>query len=531
MHNHAVEQFLDQARHLHTAGRFEEAEERYRQLLAHDPNHPAAIYHLGIVAHQTGRNELALRLLRQAVALNPNWPEALANLGNVLRETGHISEATEVCQRSIALRPEYAGAYNNLGFALYEQHRFDEAATALRRAIALNPSFAQAHLNLGNALREMDQVDEAIGHLRQAVGLAQNFANAHSDLGITLARYGNLADAIAALRRAIALDSNHPVAHFNLGMTLLMRGEFHEGWKEHEWRWKCRGFPSKTPDFKQPQWDGQPLDGRTIVLHTEQGFGDAIQFIRYMPLVCQRGRNVIVQCKPELQRLFQMSAARSQVVTRGDLLPPFDLHCPLISLPLAFGTTLQSIPPAVPYLTIDERLLSQWSTRVPSHDKGLKVGLAWAGNPLFSHDRTRSLHLRQLEPLANTSGVTFFSLQKGPSAEQAKDPPARMPLVDLGHDLHDFADTAAAMSLMDLIITTDTSVAHLAGALARPTWVMLQFAPDWRWMLDREDSPWYPTMRLFRQKARGDWDEVICRIAVELKRAAAGHQSIRPRKA
>jgi hypothetical protein len=256
------------------------------------------------------------------------------------------------------------------------------------------------------------------------------------------------------------------------------------------------------------------LETRTILLHTEQGFGDAIQFIRYLPLVAQRGGKIIVECPAELQRLFRTIAGSCQIAVRGQPLPAFDLHCPLLSLPRLFGTTLDNIPKTVPYLSPEPALVDAWNRTLGAADGRLRVGLAWAGNPRFKADRTRSLNLQQLAPLAATRGVKFYSLQKGPAGEQAKNPPVGLEWVDLGPELNDFADTAAVMSLMDLILTTDTSVPHLAGALGRPVWVMLQFVPHFCWLLEREDSPWYPTMRLFRQDSRGDWDRVITR-AVE----------------
>ena len=325
-----------------------------------------------------------------------------------------------------------------------------------------------------------------------------------------------LDEAIAVFRQAIALNPNLPGAHNNLAMALLARGDFQQGWEEYEWRLKCEDFPSHLRNLTQPQWDGGPLETRTLLLHTEQGFGDAIQYIRYLPLVAQRGGRIIIGCQAELQRLFRTIPGSCQIVTPGQPLPAFDLHCPLLSLPRVFGTTLDNIPKTVPYLSPEPALVDAWNRTLGAAGGRLRVGLAWAGNPRFKADRTRSLNLQQLAPLAAARGVKFYSLQKGPAGEQAKHPPAGLEWVDLGPEVKDFADTAAVMSLMDLIITTDTSVPHLAGALGRPVWVMLQFVPHFCWLLDREDSPWYPTMRLFRQDSRGDWESVITRVAEAL---------------
>jgi hypothetical protein len=272
------------------------------------------------------------------------------------------------------------------------------------------------------------------------------------------------------------------------------------------------------PAFAQPTWDGRPLDGRSILLHTEQGYGDVFQFVRYAELVAGRGGVVLLRCPPELCGVLAGVRGVSRVMSTDQPLPAFDVHCPLMSLPGIFQTTVASIPAGVPYLTADARRVESWAQRLGDSRGRVRVGIAWAGRPAFSGDATRSLHLSALAPLASVPGITYFSLQGGMAGEQAKSPPVGMQLVDLGPELKDFADTAAVMSLMDLIVSTDTSVPHLAGAMGRPVWVMLQYVPDWRWLLDRDDSPWYPTMRLFRQGARGDWESVIRRVGEALAR-------------
>ena len=472
-----IQQAFDLALQHHQAGRLGEAEQLYRQILARQPGHIQAMHNLGQIALQAGRNDAAVDLIRRATSLGPNYAEAHNNLGNALRAQGQPDEAIAAYRRAFALNPNLPEVHNNLGNALAEKGQLEEAITAYRQAISLRPEYAEAHYNLGSALKEQGQLDEAI----------------------------------AAYRQAIALKPNLPEAHNNLSLALLARGDFQQGWEEYEWRWKCKGFPPPR-NFAQPQWDGGPLEARTLLLHAEQGLGDAIQFIRYLPLVAQRGGRIIIECQAELQRLFQTMAGICQVVAFGQPLPAFDLHCPLLSLPRVFGTNLANIPHIVPYLSPDPALVDAWSRTLGSPDGRLRVGLAWAGSPRFKGNRARSLNLQQLAPFAAVPGVKFYSLQKGAAGEQAKSPPVGLELVDLGPDLNDFADTAAVMSLMDLIITTDTSVPHLAGAMGRPVWLMLQFAPDWRWLLERQDSPWYPTMRLFRQSRTGDWDGVIMRV-------------------
>ena len=579
-----IQHVFDLALQHHHAGRLQEAERLYRQILARQPEHAVAMHHLGLIAHQVGRNDEAVELIRRAIALSPNYAEAHSNLGIALADKGHLDEAIAAFRQAIALRPNFAGAHsnlgnalkdnghrdeaiaayrlaialkpnyaeahnnlgnalkdkgqrdeaiaayrlaialnpnhaeahNNLGNALADRGQRDEAIAAYRLAIALNPNLAEVHNNLGNALRYQGQLDEAIASFRQAIALKSTLAEVHNNLGAALRDQGQLHEAIAAYRRAIALNPNHAEAHSNLAIALLSRMDFQQGWEEYEWRWKCKDFPAPLRNFTQPQWDGRPLEGRTLLLYTEQGFGDAIQFIRYLPLVAQRGGRIIIACQAELERLFQTMAERCQIVAYGQPLPAFDLHCPLLSLPRVFGTTLANIPKIVPYLSPEPALVDAWSRTLGSADGQLRVGLAWAGNPQFKADRTRSLNLQQLAPFAAARGVKFYSLQKGPAGEQAKNPPPGLDWVDLGPELNHFADTAAVMSLMDLIVTTDTSVPHLAGALGRPVWVMLQFVPDFRWLLEREDSPWYPTMRLFRQNSRGDWDSVVKRVVEAL---------------
>jgi len=390
---------------------------------------------------------------------------------------------------------------------------------AYRQAITLRPDYADAYSNLGVALIDKGQLDEAIVACRQAITLRPDYANAYRNLGAALADKGQLDEAIAACRQAIKLRPNFARAHHNLALTLLMRGDFQPGWQENEWRWKCRDFPSPARNFSQPQWDGSAFEPRTLLLFPEQGIGDAFQFIRYLPLVVRRGGKIIIECQAEFQRLPRTMSEGCQIVAKGEPLPAFDLYCPLLSLPLVFGTTLENIPNIVPYLHADAQDAKRWQQRLDDYSPGLKVGkvgLVWAGNPAHKNDRNRSMKLTSLAPLGQVPGVRFFSLQKGAAAAQAKTPPTGMELIDWTPELRDFADTAALIANLDLIISVDTAVVHLAGAMSKPVWTLLPFNPDWRWMLEREDSPWYPTMRLFRQSVRGDWDSVIKRVAEAL---------------
>jgi tetratricopeptide (TPR) repeat protein len=501
---------------LKKAGRLDDAIAAYRHSIALDPDTAGVHNNLGSVLKGKGQLDEAIAAFRQAIDLNPKFADAHRNLGNALKETNQLDGAIAAYRQAVALNPNLPEAQNNLGNALNDKGQLDQAIAAFRQAIAINPNLPEAHNNLGNALKSEGQLNEAIAAYRQAIALRPKFAGAHFNLGNALKDKAHFDDAIAAFRQAIALQPEFPTAHYNLALALLARGDFQPGWEEYEWRWKWKDFPFSVRNFVQPQWNGEPLDNRTILLHAEQGLGDAIQFIRYVPMVAHRGGKIIIECHDQLQRLFQPMAERFQIMTLGQPLPAFDFHCPLLSLPRVFQTDLASIPNTVPYLSAEPALVDAWSKKLGPPDGQLKIGLAWAGNPQYSADGTRSLDLHQLAPLAAIQGVKFYSLQKGQAAEQAKNPPPGLELVDLGPDLNDFADTAAVMSLLDLIIAADTSVPHLAGAMAKPVWVMLRSVPDFRWLLERDDSPWYPTMRLFRQKRSGDWDSAIASVVDEL---------------
>jgi tetratricopeptide (TPR) repeat protein len=516
-----IQQTFQLALEHHQAGRLGEAQVLYRNIIAQNPSHAGATHFLGIIAHQHGQSELAIELIRKSIDLNPNVAEAYSNLGNALRDRGRLDEAIVSFQHAIAIKPDFAIGYNNLGNALRDKRQLDEAMAAYRKAIALRADYADAYSNIGTILRDHGRLEEAIAAFRQAIVLDPKLAEAHNNLGKALGDLGQTDRAIAAFRDSIALDSAYAEAHLNLAISLLARGELPEGWAEYEWRWNARDFAGMRRNTMAPQWDGSPLHGRTLLLQTEQGLGDAIQFIRYLPTVTRCGGPVIVECHPQVRTLFQRMAGTCvpipQVISRGEALPPFDLHCPLLTLPFVLKTTLDTIPVQVPYLFPDEEEVERWGQRLNALGAGLKIGVAWAGSPTNKLDQTRSLSLDRLAPLAaEVSGVIFISLQKGPAASQAKSPPPGMKLIDWSDEFSNFRD-AALMANLDLILTVDTSVAHLAGALARPTWVLLSFVPDWRWLMHREDSPWYPTMRLFRQTSRGDWESVIRRLAQALR--------------
>jgi hypothetical protein len=381
------------------------------------------------------------------------------------------------------MKPDFAEAHNNLSHVLNDQGRFDEAISASRRALQLNPALPDAWLNLGNGLTDVAQ----------------------------------FAEAAAAYDRSLQLRPNSNRARFNRALLWLLQGDFDRGWPLYEARWNASQVPERI--FQEPRWDGSELQGRRVLVYAEQGLGDAIQFVRYVHLVAARGGEVIIECRAPLVDLFRTIAGVARVVAAGDALPPFDLHIPMLSLPLVFKTTGETIPQKAPYLFADPTRRATWRERVGGNRGRWRVGFNWLGNYRHAANRARSLALSQWLPLLTLEGVDFFSLQVEGGTEQIRQFPALAGVIDHTSHLRDFADTAAFMEELDLIISVDTSVVHLAGALGRPVWTLLQFVPDWRWGLNSLQTPWYPTMRLWRQPALGDWNSVIQQVAAELDAA------------
>jgi tetratricopeptide (TPR) repeat protein len=493
-------------------GMLAEAIASYEKALAINPRNFAALNNLGRALQDQGRLKEATARYWQALAIQPDFAVAYSNLGTALAGVGMLEEAVGIHERAVALQPGLAAAHYNLAAALELKGRHDDASASYRRALALNPGYAEAHNNLGNILKAQGRLEEAIGGYRQAAAIKPAEAQFHNNLGCGLHAAGNFAEAMAAYRRAIALQPDFAEAHANLAYTLLLLGDFAQGWIEYEWRWKTKEYAGAGV-LEKTRWDGRDLGGRTILLHADQGFGDTIHFMRYVPEVLRRNGRVVVECQRELHRLLRKTPGVQEWIVPGDALPAFDVRCPLPSLPLVLGTRLETIPVQAPLLLADERAAMAWESRL-SGSGGVKVGLAWAGNPAFKNDRSRSVReLALLAPLTEAAGVHFYSLQKGEAGRQAKAPPAGMRLSDFTDELADFADTAALVANLDLVITSDTAMAHLAGAMGKAVWVMLDFVPDWRWLVGRTDSPWYPTMRLFRQTAPGDWNSVARRVA------------------
>jgi FKBP-type peptidyl-prolyl cis-trans isomerase 2 len=431
--------------------------------------------------------------------------------GIELQDNGELDEAISYYQKAIAQNPKHAGSFYNLGVAFQRKGLTDQAILNYEIAIGLNKDFIDAHHNLGVAYKEKGQFDEALICFQRVLQLEPNHKGAYYNIGNILTAKGRFEEAMQFYRKTVEMEPENAAAHWNIALLNLMAGNFDEGWKGYEWRWKLKGV-SADRKFAEPLWDGSDIHGKTILLYTEQGYGDAIQFVRYAPLVARRGARVIIECKKELAGLFRGIDGIGQVIAQGNALPEFDVQYPLLSLPFVFGTTLQNIPNEVPYITADPALIKKWGNKLASVASLLRVGLIWSGDSRFKNDHSRSCSLETFSPLAYSEDIAFYSLQMGESSVQAENPPAGMKLIDYTGEIHNFSDTAAIIENLDLVISVDTAVAHLSGALGKPVWILLPFVPDWRWMVDKEDSPWYPTMRLFRQSAAGEWEGVVNRI-------------------
>ena len=511
---------LRQAERCRNEGRLDDAVALCRSVLEAEPEAAQAEHLLGVIAHQDGKLGAAIEHVQRAVRFAPHVALFHANLGEMLRLAGQPKLAVAEARRALEIEPAMPMALNNLGVALYELKDYEAAALAQRDAIVAKPDFADAYSNLGNALHALRRFDEAIAAYRQALAINPNYADAWANLGTTLHHSGNFDEGIAVLRRAMALAPYHGNARSGLGILLLMRGDLAEGWDEYEWR--LRSAERKGRRFPENPWQGENLARKHIYVEAEQGFGDALQFARYMPLLTARGAMVTLRVHQQLVTLLRESLRGVTVLgDRGDP-APYQYDAILLSLPRLLKTRLETIPAEIPYLRPPAAAVQQWTGRLVKM-KGLRIGIAWAGNPGHANDHRRSVSLPLLAPLFDVSDTSFASLQYGPRTADLKKLKGRAALEDLGSEFKDFVDTAAAVSALDLIITVDTSIAHLAGALGKPVWVLLPLVTDWRWMLGREDSPWYPTMRLFRQKRSDDWAEVIARVEDELNAVAQGN--------
>jgi tetratricopeptide (TPR) repeat protein len=532
----------------HQQGQLAEAERLYQEVLHAQPNSFSALYMLGLVAFQSRVPQRGVELTSRAIALNPSVAEAHNNLANGLVELARPEEALASFDKAIALKPDYFEAHNNRVAALNQLGRFAEALQSCDRAIALRPDYAEAHYNRGIALQALAQPEQALASYDRAIALRPDFpevynnrgvvldaldrhaealasfdrslalwpeyADAYTNRGATLTDLGRHEEALASYDKAIALRPEHVETHLNRGLLLLLLGRFAQGWREFEWR---KRLPEAlgARSFPRPLWTGaEDIRGQTLLVHAEQGFGDTLHFCRYAKLLEARGTAVIFSVRASLQKLLASLSPTIRVVVDGELPPTFDYHCPLLSLPLAFGTTLETIPAQTPYLFADKGLTAEWSALLPAKTKP-RIGIVWSGNPDQGNDRNRSMALETFLPLVGDE-ADWIALQIDVRERDSAALRRNGRIAFFGDAIKDFSDTAAVLDLMDLVITVDTSVAHLAGAMGKPVWILLAYNADWRYLLERSDCPWYPSARLFRQRTLGEWDAVIAAVKSEL---------------
>ncbi len=505
------------ARILQAAGRTTEAVPHLRQIARLKNDDPKTHFELAATLAQAGQIADAITAYQETLLRKPDSAEACVNLAQLYVEKRDYAAAVAIAERAIAMRPLFAEAHLNLASGLMGLDRNEEARAALDECIRLKPELAQAYNNLGNLLAHEFDFSAAQRQYQRALDLNPRSASALYNLGIAVLRQGGVADSLEYFERAQLISPNYAEAHHNRASALLLLGRFEEGLAEYEWRFKSRDFPPLRPRWKF--WEGDSPAGKTLVLVAEQGLGDTLQFVRYAQMLAEQGARVIVECDPVLHPLLARTPGVSQWISPTDPAPAADGCVPMMSMPQRMQTTLETIPAGGPYIFADPERTATWRDDVVEQGQ-FRVGIAWQGNPHAPLDRERSIPLQQFEPLARIPGVRLFSLQKGAGSEQLSAVADDWGVVDFGERLDAtcgaFMDTAAVMQHLDLAITSDTAMAHLAGALGVPTWVALTTVPDWRWLLEREDSPWYPTMRLFRQRTFGDWGEVFGRIAKEL---------------
>ncbi len=501
-------------------GRLDESLASHEAALKLRPADPHALVSRGLTLHDLDRLDEALKSHERALALQADHVEAHVNRGAVLHALGRLDEALASFDRALGHQPDNAEALTDRGTVLHDLARYGEALASHEQALESRPDDAVALDNRAATLHKLRRFDEALASLDRAISVRPDYAEAFSNRGVTLCDLKRFDEALASYDRALALRPDYADAHFLKSLTSLVTGDFAKGWAGYEWRHKAPIARLKPPALAQPLWCGESdIAGRTILLHSEQGFGDSIQFCRYVPLLAARGARVVLQVEQPLCSLMATLDGVAQVVAKGDALSEFDLHCPLPSLPFAFATRLETIPADGPYLRATDSAAAQWHERL-ADARGLKVGLAWSGNPNHIRDRERSMPLAQLGPLL-AQDATFVSLQKQYRPGEAE-MLALSGVRDFSAELNDFADTAALISTLDLVVTVDTGVAHLAGALGKPVWIMVTYAPDWRWLHGRDDSPWYQTARLFRQGDSRDWRDVVAHVRNALRELNGG---------
>lgn len=464
------------------------------------------------VLRKIGETSNALDDCNKAIHINPNHAEAYTNRGDVLKDLGVLDDSLADYNEAIRLDPDYAGAYVNRGNLFKDIGRLSDALGDYNEAILINPKCEEAYSNRGNLLKDAGKLDDALEDHSKAIQINPNYAEAYSNRGGVFRDLGRVDDALSDYHRSIQVNPNYARGHFNYSMVLLLLGRFIEGWKEYEWRWKTKEFIRKKNGIQGPLWNGSELNGKTILIYSEQGNGDTIQFIRYVSQIKKYGGRVVVKCPQSLKRLLSHVDGINLLVVEGDSVPEYDVQLPLLSVPHILKTDEYSIPADIPYIFPEDDL----SIESLSYSY-INVGIVWAGSPTHKNDRNRSIKVDYFVPLASIPDVQLYSLQVGTRSSDLDSPAVDNNIVDLSSNISDYKDTASCINKLDLVITVDTSVAHLAGAIGKTVWVLLPFSPDFRWLLECDDSPWYPTMRLFRQNKRGNWGEVFENVAQALR--------------
>ena len=525
--------------------------EKFVKILQEDPNNVRASFLLGLLLHQVNENEKAEALVSKAIALgaenyeayrtlgaiysslkkfekasicekkantfNPDYIDCYYNIGCNLLNLKEYTEAIRNFQKAVLLSPDHYEAHNNLGIAYHNEKMFKESLESFDKTLRIKPDYPIAYLGIANTLRDMGQPDAAIANYKKAIAIDPTFVEAHNNLGRTQMDLGLYEDASISYNVANDKAPDNAGVHMNIGVLNLLIGNFEIGWKEYSWRRFDEDIGLTNRVYSQPLWSGEDLNGKTIFVYTEQGLGDTIQFVRYLDLLQKQGGSVLLDAQLPLESLLKSMESINVLLKEDELLPIFDYHIPLMDLPRLFGTNAENIPSSSGYLNADKNLIEAWKKRLGPR-KGYRIGLAWAGSPEHQSDTNRSMSLKDFEPLLGIEGFDFFSLQFGERSQDITSLGFGHALKNLEQDLNGFMEPAAAIINMDLVISVDTSLVHLAGALGKPVWTLLSFNSDWRWMLKRSDSPWYSSMRLFRQEKPGDWASVIDLVASELNK-------------
>ncbi|MBF0124017.1 MAG: tetratricopeptide repeat protein [Magnetococcales bacterium] len=512
------ETLLQQGNELKSQRKYAEAMALYEQAIAAEPQLAEAHFALATIHHGMNRLDDAKACYEKTLEHKPSHVGAYNNLGVIFGGRSNWTEAAECYRRALQYEPESAELHNNLGVSLADLSQNEESMACYQRALELKPDYAEAFNNMGNLLKGQNKLAESVIAYQRSIEMKPSYHEAYNNLGTAYAEMGQLRDAIACYRQSLEIKSDYIEARNNLANNLLMLGEFEPGWHEYQWRRLLPNFRGMLHDlFPKPTWDGTPLNGRRILLIAEQGFGDAIHFVRYAPLVAARGGQVVLACQPALQSLLANVAGVAEVVNQRGPWPGFHEYAPLLCLPRIFHhNTVETLLNNVPYIPVDPALLASWRDRMPDAQGRLRVGLVWSGSPTHGRDKLRSIPLQRFQPLFEIPGIEFYSLQMGVAAQAIQQLPAGT-IHDLSPGITTFADSAAILSQLDLLISIDSSPVHLSGALGIPTWTLITFTPDWRWLLQREDTPWYPSMRLFRQSQPAVWDDVLERVTRELK--------------